>query len=79
MTQVVKYAVEVKVIKYLSSKIMELKKMRGEVHILVYCPIDTLHWGTTHSAMEGSTLARVTPTKSSPLIVTSESEVQIFN
>ena len=26
---------------YLSSKIMELEKMRGEVHILVNCPIDT--------------------------------------
>ena len=25
--------------------------MRGEVHILVYCPIDTLQWGSTHSAM----------------------------
>ena len=24
--------------------IMELKKMRGKVHILVYCPIDTLQW-----------------------------------
>ena len=23
--------------------------MRGEVHILVYCPIDTLQWGSTHS------------------------------
>ena len=26
--------------------------MRGEVHILVYCPIDTLQWGSTHSAMD---------------------------
>ena len=25
--------------------------MRGEVHILVHCPIDTLQWGSTHSAM----------------------------
>ena len=25
--------------------------MRGEVHILVYCPIDTLQWGSTHSAL----------------------------
>ena len=25
--------------------------MRGEVPILVYCPIDTLQWGSTHSAM----------------------------
>ena len=25
--------------------------MRGEVHILVYCPIDTFQWGSTHSAM----------------------------
>ena len=25
--------------------------MRGKVHILVYCPIDTLQWGSTHSAM----------------------------
>ena len=25
--------------------------MRGEVHILVNCPIDTLQWGSTHSAM----------------------------
>ena len=25
--------------------------MRGEGHILVYCPIDTLQWGSTHSAM----------------------------
>ena len=25
--------------------------MRGEVHILEYCPIDTLQWGTTHSAL----------------------------
>ena len=25
--------------------------MRGKVYILVYCPIDTLQWGTTHSAM----------------------------
>ena len=25
--------------------------MRGEVHILVYCPIDTLQWGSTHSAV----------------------------
>ena len=27
------------------------KKMRGAVHILVYCPIDTLQWGWTHSAV----------------------------
>ena len=27
--------------------------MRGKVHILVYCSIDTLHWGSTHSAMIG--------------------------
>ena len=27
--------------------------MRGEVHILVYCPIDTLQWGQTHSALIG--------------------------
>ena len=26
--------------------------MRGEVHIMVYCPIDTLQWGQTHSALE---------------------------
>ena len=26
--------------------------MRGEVHILVYCPIDTLQWGLTHSALD---------------------------
>ena len=25
--------------------------MRGEVHILVHCPIDTLQWGSTHSAL----------------------------
>ena len=25
--------------------------MRGEVHFLVYCPIDTLQWGSTHSVM----------------------------
>ena len=25
--------------------------MRGKVHILVYCPIDTFQWGPTHSAM----------------------------
>ena len=25
--------------------------MRGEVHILVYCPIDTLQWGSAHSAL----------------------------
>ena len=25
--------------------------MRGEVHILLYCPIDTLQWGQTHSAV----------------------------
>ena len=25
--------------------------MRGEVHILVYCPIDTFQWGSTHSAL----------------------------
>ena len=25
--------------------------MRGEGHILVYCPIDTFQWGSTHSAM----------------------------
>ena len=37
--------------KYLSSEIMELEKMRGEVHILVYCPIDTFQWGSTHSAL----------------------------
>ena len=30
------------------------KKMRGEVHILLYCPIDTLQWGSTHSAMSDS-------------------------
>ena len=28
--------------------------MRGEVHILVYCPIDTLQWGSTHSAVDGN-------------------------
>ena len=27
--------------------------MRGEVHILVYCPIDTLQWGSTHSGLMG--------------------------
>ena len=27
--------------------------MRGKVHILVHCPIDTLQWGSTHSAMSG--------------------------
>ena len=32
-------------------KYLELEKMRGEVHILVYCPIDTLQWGLTHSAV----------------------------
>ena len=26
--------------------------MRGEVHILLYCPIDTLQWGKTHTALE---------------------------
>ena len=26
-------------------KYLELEKMKGEVHILVYCPIDTLQWG----------------------------------
>ena len=30
--------------------------MRGEVHILVYCPIDTLQWGSTHSAVIESSL-----------------------
>ena len=25
--------------------------MRGEVHILVYSPIDTFQWGSTHSAV----------------------------
>ena len=25
--------------------------MRGKVHILVYCPIDTFQWGSTHSAL----------------------------
>ena len=25
--------------------------MRVEVHILVYCPIDTFQWGLTHSAV----------------------------
>ena len=25
--------------------------MRGEVHILVYSPIDTFQWGSTHSAL----------------------------
>ena len=25
--------------------------MRGKVYILVYCPIDTLQWGSTHSAL----------------------------
>ena len=29
--------------------------MRGEVHILVYCPIDTLQWGQTHSDGEDYT------------------------
>ena len=32
-------------------KYLEPEKMRGEVHILVYCPIDTLPWELTHSAM----------------------------
>ena len=32
-------------LKYLSSEIMELKKIRGEVHILLYGPIDTFQWG----------------------------------
>ena len=27
--------------------------MNSEVHILVYCPIDTLQWGSTHSALAG--------------------------
>ena len=27
--------------------------MRGEVHILVHCPIDTLQWGSTHSGNAG--------------------------
>ena len=30
--------------------------MRGEVHILVHCPIDTLQWGSTHSALHWSIL-----------------------
>ena len=30
--------------------------MRGEVHILVYCPIDTLQWGSTHSALLAQSL-----------------------
>ena len=30
--------------------------MRGEVHILVYCPIDTFQWGSTHSALLSSTV-----------------------
>ena len=25
--------------------------MNSEVHILVYCPIDNLQWGSTHSAL----------------------------
>ena len=56
MTQVVKYTTKVKVIKYFL-QIFDIwnngagKKMRGEVHILVYCPIDTLQWGLTHSAL----------------------------
>ena len=33
--------------------------MRGEVHILVYCPIDTLQWGSTHSAMANSNMYRL--------------------
>ena len=31
--------------------------MRGKVHILVYCPIDTLQWGSTHSALKSQQLA----------------------
>ena len=30
--------------------------MRDEVHILVYCPIDTLQWGSTHSAVYADTI-----------------------
>ena len=30
--------------------------MRGKVYILVYCPIDTLQWGSTHSALVASCL-----------------------
>ena len=33
--------------------------MNSEVHILVYCPIDTLQWGWTHSAMHGLRLGTV--------------------
>ena len=31
--------------------------MRGEVHILAYCPIDTFQWGSTHSALVVITLS----------------------
>ena len=32
--------------------------MRGEVPILVYCPIDTLQWGSTHSAVTLTFMSR---------------------
>ena len=35
--------------------------MRGEVHILVHCPIDTLQWGSTHSALFVAQLKGVRP------------------
>ena len=56
MTQVVKYTMKVKVIKYFLQIFVIWnneagKKMSGEVHILVYWPIDTLQWGSTQSAV----------------------------
>ena len=35
--------------------------MRGEVHILVYSPIDTFQWGSTHSALNHTKFAKICP------------------
>ena len=48
--------------------------MRGEVHILVYCPIDTLQWGSTHSAVD----VLVCPIPSPPIWQTPKFKYQLI-
>ena len=41
--------------------------MRGEVHIFVYCPIDTLQWGSTHSALNKLKYLQSHPVERAPI------------
>ena len=51
--------------------------MRGKVHILVYCPIDTLQWGPTHSGLVDNNLKAISYVQTISLIIILLSIAQI--